>query len=138
MRKSEAVRLARDYVFAVPGVSRADAAALVVEEFAGEHPKHYDKGKRYVERLPLEAWLLTHRLPLPWRWQWRGRATGIGVNTHGELMVFDPTKRPEPGESWIPFGEAVRDAQAYGITATEDITAPSHTLQTRVPRSGQG
>ena len=96
IRKSEAVRLARDYVFAVPDKSRADVAALVVEEFSEEHPKHYDKGRRYIERIPFEAWLLTHRLPLPQRWQWRGRATGIGANEHGEIMVYDPTDTTTP------------------------------------------
>ena len=92
MRHPEAVRLAREYVLAVPGVRRGEAASLVVAEFLDNHPKHHNPDRRFVERIPLEAWLLTHRLPLPQRARWRNLAIGIGLNEHGELMAYDPTK----------------------------------------------
>lgn len=96
MRLPEAIRLAHEYVLAVPGIRRRRAAELVIEEFMERQPAHYDSDRRHIERIPLEAWLLTHRLPLPERWLWRGLTPEIGLDEHGEMMAFDPTKPAPP------------------------------------------
>lgn len=97
MRHSEAVRLAHEYVLAVPGMRRGDAALLMVSEFLDNHPRHHNSDRGFVERIPLEAWLLKRRLPMPQRAQWRNRAIGIGVNEHGELMAYDPAANAGSG-----------------------------------------
>lgn len=96
MRHSEAVRLAQEYVLAVPGMRRAQVASLVAAEFLDNQPKYHDSDRRLVERIPLEAWLLTHRLPMPQRELWRGLDVEIGLNEHDEVMAFDPAKPALP------------------------------------------
>lgn len=67
MRRSEARRLAEYYAWPIREMTTRKSASLLVAEFIDNHPQHYDKERRWMERVAFERWIGNHRLPMPCR-----------------------------------------------------------------------
>ena len=93
MRFYEAVRMAEEYAWPLKEMTAKDATTQLVEEFIERHPQHYDERTKYVERIPLTKWLLSHRVPMPLRWRWRRKALGFGRDGNGRVHVVPSEKR---------------------------------------------
>ena len=95
MRFYEAIRLAEEYAIPIKEMTTKETTTLLVEEFAEQHPEHFDERTGFVERVPLTKWLLSHRVPMPHRWRWRRKSLGLVHDEEGR-GYFVPSEKRRP------------------------------------------